>query len=413
MPQVTIIGTTVAIKGSETLVKEEHMTKSLIITLFMLGSAVSHAQIDDYEIETVEKNISKQNDADIEDNYKANNKSVDSDGSPQINIYNANSNANKQNQKAKQDAAQEQKSSLDSYAAADAGSEYVVRANEIRNNRKNMEVGTEQKMIEKIEWSRIEDEKERADRLFGNRLEKKNSHKEEAYEDDFKEEKTVVVVEKPVYVAQAPVKQQEVVTQKDEDTTSWWGRETYLSPMFGTADYKGADNVRGDMALGVMLGSRLDSNVAIEGSFLYSTYEMDDYAKNINNPGLKDVNQYNLTMGIKYNFDLGRVSPHVGALLGYTYRSYDEKKYANSSADSNAFDAGLSAGVDVKVAKNFSIGAEYRFMRNIAYDRNEDKGANQNLLNQQANNVNTAGKNLTPLEEIGYSMFLVNGKLTF
>jgi opacity protein-like surface antigen len=421
MTRVTIIGTTVAIRSDETLVKEEHMTKSLIITLFILGSAVSHAQIDGYEIETIEKDIAKENDSDIDSKYKASNKSVDSDSSPQINIYNANSNANKQNQKAKvesaQDSEQEQDTNLDSYAAADAGAEYVVRANEIRKNRKNMEVGTEQKMIEKIEWSRIEDEKERADRLFGNRLEEKKKHHEERDEDEneLRQEKTVVIVEKPVYQAPvAPVHKQEVVVEREE-TNNWWGRETYISPMFGTASYGKADNVRGDMALGVTLGSRLDSNISVEGTFLYSDYQMDDYAHYSFNgtPGLKDVAQYNGTLGLKYNFDLGRVSPHIGALLGYTYRSYEEKRNGSGSGDSNAFDAGLSAGVDVKVARNFSIGAEYRYMRNVAYDRTEDKAANQNLVNQQAFNPATAGKNIQPLEEIGYSMFLVNGKLTF
>lgn len=379
------------------------MTKKLIFTLFTIVSAVSFAQMDDYEIETVEKNISREQDSDIaqDDYFKGNNEASDTTSSPQINIYNANSNANKHGQKTKQD------SSVDAVStSSSSGDEYIMRANEIRSNRKNMEVGTEQKMIEKIEWSRIEDEKDRADRLFGNRLEKRKQHDD--HRDEYKQEKVVVIQQAPV--------QQEVVVEK-ETPSQFWGSETYISPMAGSASYNSADNVRGDMSLGVALGTRMESGVSVEGDFIYSSYEMDDYNVISMNgqPGLKDVNQYNFVLGVKYNFDLGgRISPFIGAFGGYTFRDYQEKRVGDGSADSNAFDAGLGAGLDIKVAQNFSIGAEYRIMRNITYDRS-DEGNNQVQQQQVQQNFpqQTAGKNLTPLEEIGYQMFLVNGKFTF
>lgn len=392
------------------------MTKKLMVVLFTIASVTAFAQMDEYEIETVEKNISKQASDSVQDDYfKGSNDAYDTANSPQINIYNANSNANKQNQKNKQaqDQEAEQRSKQEAVAQADSGQEFIQRANDIRNSRKNMEVGTEQKMIEKIEWSRIEDEKDRADRLFGNRLEKKKDSYDNGYEDSYKAEK-VVVVEKPAYQAPAPAPYKDEVSY-EAPVSSWWGEETYFAPVLGMASYNSASNVReGDAAVGLLIGKRLDTGVGIEAGFLYSTYEMDDYTLKQNNSsavGLKDVTQYNFTLGAKYSFDMGRISPFVGALGSYTYRQFDELRVQNiSSTDSNAFDAGLNVGVDVKLAKNFSIGAEYRYMRNVAFDREETK-ATTNQVNAQCSQ--TTGGVCRPLEELSYGSFLVNGKITF
>ncbi|MCC6137081.1 MAG: porin family protein [Bdellovibrionaceae bacterium] len=408
------------------------MTKALMITLFSLVSVVSFAQAqEDYNIETIERNISRSHDEDSEqaqEEYSdAMNEAEHTQNSPQINIYNANSNANKQNQKGKLEAGAEavsdaqaeavndnvSEAAADSYVNGEVGNEYISRSNDIRKARKNMEIGTEAKMVEKIEWSRIEDEKDRADRLFGNRLDKN-------YNDDYKkEEPKVIIVEKPAYVAPvqaepayvAPAKAAAVydVKTEEKEVSNWWGEEAYIAPMVGTLNYS-ADNVSSGNAFGVALGSRFDSNVSIEGSFLYGEVQMEDYNVGFYNmPGLKDVTQYGFGGAVKYNFGMGRISPVVGALGSYTMRDYQETRYnGGGTAESTAFDAGLMVGLDVKIAKNFSIGAEYRLMKNISNDREEDTQQIQPQFFQQ-----TVGKTMEPLEEVDQSMLLLNGKFSF
>lgn len=404
------------------------MKTKLMVTLFMLiAGSVSYAQDYDDDIEVVEKNVARDSDSDTnqEEYSKSKMDAYDTKNSPQINIYNANSNANKQAQKARQqaeaealadaeadaDALSESKSRAKNDNSSEFGAEYIARANDMRKDRKDMEVGTEQKMIEKIEYSRMEDEKDRANRLFGNRL---NKQYDNDYNDnEYKKPQVIVVEKKPEYVAPAP---QTAVyeTKATEPVSNWWGQESYIAPMIGVMNYS-ASNVRADTAIGVGFGNRFDSNVSFEGSFLYSTLEMDDYTMvageddNYNNlPGLKDVNQYGIGAGVKYNFNTGRVSPFVGALLGYTWRDYTETRGTGDATDSSAIDAGLNIGADVKLAKNFSIGAEYRWMKNVWYDRTEP-----DTSNVESDFPELDASNLEPLEEAGYSAFLVNGKFTF
>lgn len=435
------------------------MTKALLITLFSLITVVSFAQQDeDYNIETIERNISRSHENENEDAQEdyndamdnnaysskssqsksvaagaaGKNEAYDTQNSPQINIYNENTNANKQHQKALADAAAESQSQADAQAASDAANsvemdtdisnEYIGRANDIRKARKNLEIGTEQKMVEKIEWSRMEDEKDRADRLFGNRLDK--SYGQQEYK---KEEPKVIVIEKPAYVAPvqtepaytAPVKHTpnyEVKAEKYE-TTNWWGEEVYVAPMLGSVSYD-AENVRPDSLLGVTLGSRLDSNISVEGSFLYGELEMDDYRLIGSNglqyvAGLKNVTQYTFGGAIKYNFVLGRFSPFIGAVGTYTMRDYQETRLGSGTAESSAVDAGLALGADFKVAKNFSVGLEYRIMRNITNDREEEGTQYADQRAQFFFPQQTAGKSMEPLEEVSQKLFLVNGKFSF
>lgn len=407
-------------------------SKKLMFTIITLVSVVSFAQNDGYveegyeNVEIVEENVARDaaETAGQESYGKVTNDAYDSKNSPQINIYNANSNANKQHQKSRSQV----DAQLDSATAVDnnseVGNDYILRANDIRRSRKDMEIGTEQKMIEKIEYSRMEDERDRANRLFGNRLDKN-------YNNDYKQEKPqVIVVEKPVeYAKPAPAPAPAPVYEKNEVSTTepsqWWGQEAYIAPMVGSINYSSADNVRPDSAFGVAVGSRFDSNVSVEASFLYSNLEMDDYniatySQNMFQvlPGLKDVTQYGFGAGVKYNFDIGRVSPFIGALAVYNYREYEEMRaqsYTNSVTDSTAFDAGLNVGVDVKIAKNLSLGAEYRWMKNLTYDRSEQSNVTQQFVNQQSQLVfpQTAGKSREALEELGSSAFLINGKFSF
>lgn len=371
------------------------------------------------EIETVENTLTSE-DADTSqiDNFKGSNEASNTEGSPQINIYNANSNANKQ--KAMSESVAEGESNVDAYSnsTVDSSGNY---ASDIKNARKGLEYKTDEKVIEKLEWSRIEDEKDRADRLFGNRLDKKydNDYKQE----DKYEKPAVVVVEKPVY--EAPYKKTEETYEKNEVSTGYddslFGQQAYISPLLGTMNID-SSNVQSDMAVGVAFGTRFATNFSVEGSFLYSDLTMSNEYEVVDGKtyaAFKSGDQYGFGLGVAYHFTgLGRLVPKIGGIIGYTYRELDQTRFGNQSATSTAVDAGIGIGADMMISKNVSIGAEYRWMSNVSYSRDNSEldearfRANNNRYghNRYGSRSSTSD---SALEEAGYQMFLVNGKFNF
>lgn len=430
------------------------MGQKLLVTILMLVTTVSFAQHERYqqqapqygrpaqaeqyepqagndgyeEIETVENNLaqgSENTDGETSqtDNFKGANSSSNSDGSPQINIYNANSNANKlkADSKAKAQGESDVQTNVD-------GSAYVSNTNDIRNARKNMEVGTEQKMIEKIEWSRIEDEKERADRLFGNRLDKKydNDYKQNddyGKNDDY-QKPPVVVVEKPVYAepkTEVPYAYKEEV--KTETSYALWDQQSYIAPMLGAMN-SSASNVTSDLATGIAFGTHFATNFSVEASFIYSDITMDGNLNELIDgktyESFKSGEQYSFGMGVAYHFtQMGRITPKISGLLAYTYRDMDQTRSYQASATSTAVDAGVGLGADLQVSKNFSIGAELRWMSNLSYDRDNselDAAARRygrNNYDRRDYRGRSAGGTVNPFEEASYQMFLVNGRFNF
>lgn len=397
------------------------MTNKFLTTVFVLMTSVSFAQQNKYGESSVESNEiynDVESASDIRDPnlVRGSNEAIDTANSPQINIYNANSNANKQAQKANAQTDSAVDSTLNSDVRADVGNDYIARANEIRRARKDMEVGTEQKMIEKIEWSRIEDEKDRNDRLFGNRLDKKHDNYASDYQNQYQQsQKEVVVVEKPVYQtapAPSPVVYKEEIKEVYEEKSLLSDSKSYLSPSVGWLTYPSAVNVDSATNFGIAMGTQFSSGVSIEGGLTYGTFKMEDYdvSTYFGQPGQKEVNQYGINTAVKYNFTMGRISPNLGAILGYTYRDYTEKRaFDAGTTSSSAVDAGISAGVDFKLTSALSLGVEYRMMKNVWNDR-EDRTNNLASTMYRPYSVN---QHREKLEAIGSQQFGVNAKFSF
>ncbi|MBY0386384.1 porin family protein, partial [bacterium] len=374
------------------------------------------------EIETVENNLAQNTDgADGEtnqvDKFSGSNSASNTEGSPQINIYNANSNANKQ--KAVSESLSEGEAQVDTNvdSKVDSSGSY---ATDIKNTRKNLEYKTDEKVIEKLEWSRIEDEKDRADRLFGNRLDKK-------YEGDYKKEEEyqkppVVVVEKPV-AYEAP-KTEVPYADKGEVKTytsdSLFDQAAYIAPMVGTINTS-ASNMSADMAVGLAFGTRFATNFSVEGSFLYSDLTLDGNVNELIDgkqyASFKSGEQYSFGGGVSYHFtQWGILVPKISGLLAYTYREFNQTRDGNASGSSTAVDAGVGLGADLMVSKNFSIGAELRLMNNMSYSRDNSELDNS-VRSSRYSNTNSrsraTGGVVSPLEEASYQMFLINGKFNF
>jgi hypothetical protein len=301
------------------------------------------------------------------------------------------------------------------------------RAEKLRKARQDAEVATEQGLVEKLEQTRIEDEKKRADRLFGNKFEQPQEAavavqvpapasppsapvvialpvvKEEPKEEPKKEERIDREALKND-IAEA------VATLKPVKESS--AKVMYFGAMFGMADYPNAINVRGQYSLGVTVGQNSDSGLAIEGAFIYSNFQVEQREGGIDPitleyfPRITDMNQYQGSVGAKYRFFDGTLKPSLGGLMAYTYRAFTDSQFALSdeTTSSQSIDFGLTAGLDLEVSKNFTIGLDFRYMYNLSSRVN--KGFQQSYQRVYL-------RNDTPIEKINYYNLGLVGKATF
>jgi hypothetical protein len=124
------------------------------------------------------------------------------------------------------------------------------------------------------------------------------------------------------------------------------------------------------------------------------------------------MQQYNFSGGVKYEFLSGTIRPSVGGVAGYTYRNYRDKNnfgygYTpgydfNCNGYSHAFDLGLTAGLDVRVSPDFSIGAEGRYMFNLKHWISSDP-----IRYMMYSNVQNS------IENMNYYLFGLNLKFAF
>ena len=266
------------------------------------------------------------------------------------------------------------------------------KAEALRKTRQDAEIQTEQKIVEKLEESRLSDEKNRSEVLFGDKL--SQTQKVEV-KDDGKEIKieqkqeaivpAVAVVKeepKPVVIAAPVIDQKEVIRnevrasmnemKKDEEVAP---NRTYFAGLLGMGTYPDVDNVRGTYALGFAIGEKVRDHFLIEGAFTYSSYEVEQrdggmvcqFGTCTLYPRITQMNQYQGSAAAKYQFLNGVIRPVVGAVMAYSYRTFSDKQlgFQGNTANSNALDAGLTAGLDLAVSPSFEVGIATTYMWNI------------------------------------------------
>lgn len=318
------------------------------------------------------------------------------------------------------------------------------RAEQIREARQQAEVNTENKIVEKLEQSRIDDEKRRANVLFGepfNQLSNQNNIQAQnvnVNQQNAVQQAAVVapaaVVAQPVPVVVAPkedenerrerIREEVRAALKSEQPVPEETLQTrYFGAMAGIGDYPDANNVKGNYSLGASFGTVYDKTLAVEGIFTYSDYTVDqyrggyyDYYYNVLIPRKVDAHQYAGALAIKYIFLDGMIKPIVGGLVQYSYRTYnwsnDQYGYGYSGstganggdANSHAVDIGAVTGVDVAFNKKFTLGFEFKYMWNLASRVNNGSNANWFVSN---------GYNEKPIEKLQYYTMGVVGRVNF
>lgn len=266
------------------------------------------------------------------------------------------------------------------------------RAEQMRKMRQEAELGTETKIVEKLEQSRMEDEKRRANALFGDKFNSMNN-----------EGQAQAVAPAPVPVQVVPAAPQEntrdivreeinAALKTEQETAATPVEQKYFAALIGIAEVPDASNVRGNYSLGATFGTKFDNVYAVEGTFLTANYTMNPvYYSGYIAPNM-DITSYSGSIAVKYMFFSGMVKPVLGGLAQYTYRTY---QWNNSSAyygnpyygngynntddktNSHAIDLGVIVGADIDFSSKFSLGLDYRYLFNISSRRNNNAYAYQ------------------------------------
>lgn len=182
----------------------------------------------------------------------------------------------------------------------------------------------------------------------------------------------------------------------------------YISAQAGLAEYPDAYDVEGTIATGVTVGAITPERVVAEISFHYSEYELGSmqydtgyygYYNWMVDSGVVDATQYNVGAALKYQILPGRLSPSLGATVAYTRRSYSDQYYGDLWS-TDAFDVGFVAGLDFQVTDSFALGFDFRYLTNIANRSDDDMAVYYSSWADY-------------LEDMDYYLGTLSGKFTF
>lgn len=304
------------------------------------------------------------------------------------------------------------------------------RADQMRESRQEVEMNTETQIVEKLEQSRIDDEKRRADVLFGERFDKLNNKEAASSPQAVVTPVPVVPVQVQTVPVAEPVQVQRVESeeiekpsmreelkaalsdiQAEDDSRNYLAPKTYVSATLGLADYPSIDDIKGQYAMGFSVGTKFKDRIVVEGSFLYSRFQVErfyaqayspyGYSPNSYSTKTIDMDQYTGSVAVKAQLFSGMLRPVVGGLLSYSYAQYHEDSYYVDDSATHAIDAGVLAGADFDVDEEFSIGFDYRYLFNIS-NRTENN-----------NRISLAGYNDKQIESQNHYILSLIGKMSF
>lgn len=272
-----------------------------------------------------------------------------------------------------------------------------------RKRREEAEIRTEQKIAETLEKARLADEKRRAERLFGGKIQPNT----------YETPKAVVpqgntrlqTIEKKLSDIQTNLFNQEFDKLQQDS-----GR--YVGLNLGVAQYnveglEFAKDVTTKSVFGISTGMRMEDNpfITLDGHFLFSQHVYKNTADLDNNYYFPQVNQYNAGLSLKYDVIPFVITPRLGASIDYTFRQYFmESSFDNPSKklDTHSVEVGLMAGGYIQVSKRLGIEISYTQMTNIS------TSARDNLYNPGgANNI------VNLLDRSSYGIFLISLQMGF
>jgi hypothetical protein len=281
------------------------------------------------------------------------------------------------------------------------------KAQSLRRARESLEVETEQKIVEKLEESRIRDEQRRSERIFGNKLD--NLQDDDPAEEPKKKEPEVIYVERAPEPAPAvvPMEQESIIAQEVTISQSITPEplaapaRAFIVADVGAAEYPDIINIQGKIASGVGLGVELPNRFVVEGRFRYSNYDLEKLSDQGESLGFRDVRQYNFGVGLNYKLLDTTFTPKVGTSLNYVTRSISEDvgKIVHDTTHSTGIDLGLMAGIDMDINQGFSMGLDFNYFTNLSTRRE-----GESLIKPSAT---------SHMEDFDYYILTLSGKFYF
>jgi hypothetical protein len=284
------------------------------------------------------------------------------------------------------------------------------RADMIRKNRQDEEMRTESKIVEKLEQSRMEDEKRRAALLFGDKFDNMQNTQQSVSAPAAQAPVHETTVIHPVYIQpKEEISREEVRAALSENDTMVAPVETrYFSGLAGVGEYPDVNNVKGNYSLGAAFGTRYDYFL-VEGAFLMSNYSVDMPGSTGFAGGYRtdnyEVDQYQGLIAAKYQLLGGVVRPVLGGLISYSYRKFTMTNSYNGgpqdTGNSHAIDLGINAGVDFELSPKFSLAVDMKYMFNMS---------SRVTSNYPTSSYMTVG---TPIEKLQYYIMGVAARVNF
>ncbi|MCB0341916.1 MAG: porin family protein [Pseudobdellovibrionaceae bacterium] len=252
---------------------------------------------------------------------------------------------------------------------------------EMRRKRQEAELATEQKIVERLEKDRMEDERRRSERIFGAAFgdESVNTVGVQAQTTTISNNQVGVVAVAPQQVVPQPVVEVTESSEIVEAAIKAKSAEYFaMGGSLGLPNYSGdlPFKIDGDIALGVTGDYNIDRNFAVTGGFTYSKFEIQNYGYSW---AKEKVDQYNMEGGGIFYFTRGTFQPYAGGVLSYTYRKYKDSYGSgygptaaynsgspyDTSYNTSALDFGIVGGADVKLSRSFSLGGSFKYYMNI------------------------------------------------
>lgn len=295
------------------------------------------------------------------------------------------------------------------------------RAEQIRKNRQEEELRTESRIVEKLEQSRIEDEKRRASVLFGDKFDSLQNNGQQHVPVQTPAAPATqpvqpIIIHQPVENDEASARdlvRDEVRAALDEESSAVEAplETRYFGGVVGISEYPDTPNIKSNYTLGATFGSKYDA-LMLEGSFFVSNFDL----QMVNNYYYRyenyEINQFTGAVAVKYQLFQGIVRPVVGGTMAYSYRNFTYVDYGlnEDTGNSHAVDFGAIAGVDLEFTSKMSLGLEFRYMFNLlsrVNANNPNGGVNYGYAN---NNTTYSGP---ALEKLQYYLIAVTGRVNF
>lgn len=287
----------------------------------------------------------------------------------------------------------------------------VNNTDNLRKVRQEVEQKNDTKVLEKLEKTRLEEEKNLAEKIDSTNL-KSN---EQPTQQQQVQQTPVVKIERveivqpqqsqpTAVVNKSKSKAKKVVDEEEDEEKSPW----YVGAGFGMGQYM-TGNLSNKSNYGVTVGTLIDERVMLEGSLSVANYTLNNYWQS---PVFGDLDQYDFGFTGKYILNNGeKFRPYVSGSVDYIYRVYKNRYnfgpiyniYDNytQSQSTNAFNLGIGVGADFFATKSIAIGGDIRYSFNFYRQGN-------GLVYQP----NVYG-NVRPLEESAFTTLMITGKYFF